>query len=88
MLLIRIFDSKIEKKKTSLSGQVETDELGLVLAVHLRPGTDAGHVQLKMLTTAFQVLQRICVWPLDKSRLGFSASRIDLTSFSDNEKQR
>ncbi|XP_053397755.1 uncharacterized protein LOC128556479 [Mercenaria mercenaria] len=68
--------------------KVEVDDLGLVTKVHMKPCIDTCPIQLGLLAQAFQVLQYMCLWPLDKSRLGFSANRVDLTTFTDDEKQR
>jgi hypothetical protein len=68
--------------------KVEVDDLGLVTRVLMKPCIDTCPIQLDILAQAFHVLQYMCLWPLDKSRLGFSANRVDLTTFTDDEKQK
>ena len=67
---------------------METDELGLVTDIHVKVSSDTSPLQLQALTHALHILQNICLWPLDRARLGFAANRVDLTHFTDNEKQR
>ncbi|XP_052808503.1 uncharacterized protein LOC128237211 isoform X2 [Mya arenaria] len=68
--------------------KVDVDELDIVTSVHLTPGVDICPVRLGAVTHAIQLLHWVCLWPLDKSRLGFTANRVDLTTFTDDDKQR
>ena len=69
------------------SAKVEVDELDTVIKIHMKPGIDVCPTQLAVLSHSLHILQSMCLWPLDKSRLGFSANKIDLTTFTDDEKQ-
>lgn len=78
----------IIQKTIHREAKVETDELGIVTQIHMKPCVDVCPEQLELLTNTTQILQSMCLWPLDKSRLGFSANRVDLTTFTDDDKQR
>ena len=67
------------------SAKVETDDLDTV--THMKPGIDVCPIQLAVLSHSLHILQNMCLWPLDKSRLGFGTNRIDLTTFTDDEKR-
>ena len=71
-----------------MTAMVEVDDLGLVEAVHLTPGCDMSPVRLEVITRALNMLRWLCLWSLDRSRLGFSANKVDLTTFTDDEKQK
>ncbi|KAH3725429.1 hypothetical protein DPMN_051262, partial [Dreissena polymorpha] len=68
--------------------KVEVDDLGSVTEIHMKACMDTCPVQLGLISHSFQLLHSVCLWPLDKSRLGFSANRVDLTTFTDDEKQK
>ena len=70
------------------SAKVEIDDLEAITHIHMKPCIDTCPIQLGLISHAFQILQHVCLWPLDKSRLGFSANKVDLTMFTDDEKQR
>ncbi|KAL3882501.1 hypothetical protein ACJMK2_028838 [Sinanodonta woodiana] len=69
-------------------GRVQRDEKGRVEKVCLTPCIDVCPRQFGQLSNAIQIIQNVCLWPLDRSKLGFSANKINIASFTDDQKQR